>query len=332
MIPVFYTPKPAWGPQVEHIIEMVGRVSAFDEMSGRAAELRRDAQIASVHASTAIEGNTLTLPQVEEVAAGREVPAPPREIQEVVNGLAANAELGTLDPWNVDDFLRAHALLTDGLVKESGQFRTVDVQIVNRYGEVLHSGSSIEKVPRLIQELLEWGSKSEDHPLIVSSAVHFLIEYIHPFRDGNGRIGRLWQALILSCWREIFASIPVDTAIRQNQLGYYRALQASHEDEIDAAPFIQYMLDTIEVALGSFENELLPWTRNVGMNVGMNVGIKDELLQMIIQSPAVTAEQMAQRLRKSARTVERYLAELKQEGRIAREGSRKAGRWVVIPQ
>ena len=124
----------------------------------------------------------------------------------------------------------------------------------------------------------------------------------------------------------------MDTAIRQNQLGYYRALHASREGGADAAPFIQYILDMIEEALGSFEDEVLPWTQNVGINVGMNVGTKDELLQMIIQAPAVTAEQMARRLGKSTRTIERYLAELKQEGRIAREGSRKAGRWVVIPQ
>ena len=198
MIPQFYTPQPEWPNRVERIIELVGRVSALEEIAHDPVELRRTNRLMSVHSSTAIEGNQLSLAQVQDVANGDPVLAPPRDVLEVENALATYDALDSFDPWNVDDFLRAHSLLTKSLVPEAGSFRTVDVDIVNAQGEVLHSGSRVEKVPRLISELLEWGSTSTDHPLVVSSATHFLIEHIHPFRDGNGRIGRLWQTLVLS--------------------------------------------------------------------------------------------------------------------------------------
>jgi Fic family protein len=249
MIPEFYTKNPGWPDRIDQIVELVGRVSGFDDMSGDSVELRHRNRISSVHSSTAIEGNRLTAAQVEAVADGEMVLAPPRDVKEVENALMAYDALPTLDPWQVSDFLRAHGLLTAGLVTETGAFRTVDVEIVNADGDVLHTGSRVEKVPRLVAELLAWGSSSTDHPLIVSSAVHFLIEYIHPFRDGNGRIGRLWQTLILSRWQPVFAWMPVESLIRAHQADYYRALQASHEPEIDAAVFIDYMLNMIDASL-----------------------------------------------------------------------------------
>lgn len=158
-----------------------------------------------MHSSTAIDGNGLTLAQVTDVAMGEPVVAPPREVREVENALAAYDAIDDLDPWSVDDFRRAHGLLTAGLVTESGAFRTVDVEIVHPDGTVLRTGSRVAKVPGLVAELFVWGRESTDHPLIVSSATHIMIEHIHPLRDGNGRIGRLWQTLMLSRWRPILA-------------------------------------------------------------------------------------------------------------------------------
>jgi Fic family protein len=158
VIPDFCTPDPAWSGQVERIAELLGRISAVEELSGRAPELRRANRINSVHSSTAIEGNELSLSQVEDVASGQPVLAPPRAVREVENALAAYDALPGLDPWSADDFLRAHGLLTAGLIRESGAFRTARVDIVNDAGEVLHSGSRAEKVPRLVGELLEWGT------------------------------------------------------------------------------------------------------------------------------------------------------------------------------
>lgn len=264
MIPDFYTPQPHWTEQTERAIELLGRVSVFEELSGRALELRRTNRINSVHSSTAIEGNELTLTQVAALADGEPVYAPPRAVKEVENALAAYDALESLDPWSVDDFLRAHGLLTNGLIREAGKFRTVDVEIVGAGGVVLHTGSRAEKVPRLVRELLEWARESRDHPLIVSSATHFMLEHIHPFRDGDGRIGRLWQTLILSLWRPVFDWMPTESIIRLHQNRYYDALQASREPEIDAAPFISFMLDVIVESLEQYESRAHASVSDVG--------------------------------------------------------------------
>ena len=330
MIPEFYVPRLDWPERIEQIVEILGRASAVEELSGRAPELRRTNRIGSVHSSTAIEGNRLTLAQVEDTANGEPVFAPPREVKEVENALAAYDALDDLDPWSVDDFLRAHEVLTAGLVNESGAFRTVEVEIVHPDGTVLHTGSKAGKVPRLVAELLEWGRGSADHPLIVSSATHFLIEHIHPFRDGNGRIGRLWQTLILSRWRPLFAWMPTETLIRQRQQGYCQALQASREPEIDAAVFIDYMLGVIGASLTAYETRARSEVDDVGVNVGANVGVTEAILLLLRVEPTLSAAAIADRLGRTSRTIERHLTGLKAAGRVRREGPAKAGRWIVV--
>lgn len=192
--------------------------------------------------------------------------------------------------------------------------------------EVLHTGSRATKVPRLISELFEWAGASTEHPLIVSSAVHFMIEHIHPFRDGNGRAGRLWQTLILSRWRQIFAWMPTETLIRKHQQGYYDALQASREPEIDAAPFIGYMLEVVSESLVEYETRSALAMPDVGANVGAN----ERLVALLRADPSLSAAAIAAQLGKTSRTIERHLADLKAAGRLRREGPTKTGRWVVI--
>ena len=328
MIPEFYSRRPEWADRIERIVESLGRIGVLEERSGQALELRRSNRIGSVHSSTAIEGNRLTLAQVEALADGLPVHAAPREVLEVANARAAYDALPELDPLRVDDLLRAHGLLTAGLQPEAGEFRTVEVEIVGVDGTVLHTGSRVEKVPRLVGELLEWAAGSSDHPVVVSSAVHFLIEHIHPFRDGNGRIGRLWQTLILSRWRSAFAWMPTETMIRRNQGAYYRALQASREPEIDAAPFFEYMLDVIGESLGEYEAQAR--RQDVGVNVGINVGVKARLIDLLRSDSTLSAAALAGLLGKTARTVERHLSQLKAEGRVRRVGPPKTGRWVVV--
>ena len=326
MIPDFYTSHPEWPGRAERIVELLGRVAATEELSGRTLELRRTNRLGAVHSSTAIEGNELTLSQVAEVANGEPVLAPPREVREVENALAAYDALDSLDPWSVDDFLVAHRLLTAGLITESGVFRSVEVDIVNAHDEVIHTGSRADKAPRLVRELFEWGQSSTDHPLVVASATHFLIEHIHPFRDGNGRIGRLWQTLILSRWRPVFAWMPTESLIRKNQAGYYQALQDSRDPVIDAALFIDYMLDVVTQSLELYQAQALANT-----DVGVNVGVNEAILAALVADPTLTAAALAARLGATKRTIERHLAELKAAGRLRREGAPKNGRWMVVP-
>lgn len=332
MIPEFFTPNPQWRDQIDTIVELVGRIGVYEQFSAGAVELRRRNRVLAVSSSTAIEGNTLSLAQVEAIANGEPVFAPPREVLENQNALAAYAALDDLDPWSVPDLLRAHAILTGGLVAESGAFRTVGVDIVNPEGQILHSGSSPEKVPRLVAELLEWCRTSNHHPLVVSSAVHYLLEHIHPFRDGNGRIGRLWQTLILSRWRPLFTSVPVESLIRENQAGYYLALQASHDPEIDAAPFIDYMLAIITQTLTEYERQVQRSTKLDEVNDEGNDDLNERLLAVLRQHPQWSAERIGRRLGVSTRTVQRHRNQLRDMGRIRHTGPAKTGRWEVQDQ
>ncbi|MFT3797952.1 Fic family protein [Microbacterium sp.] len=326
MIPDFYTHREEWPALIEQIVELLGRVSALEALSERGLELRRMNRIGSVHSSTAIEGNALSLAAVGRIASGGAVFGPQRDIQEVENAFAAYDALETLDPWNVDDFVRAHGLLTRGLISEAGAFRTVDVDVVGPAGDVLHTGSRHEKVPRLVSELLEWVASADDHPIIVSSAVHFLIEHIHPFRDGNGRIGRLWQTLILSRWRPLFAWTPTETLVRRSQEGYYSALQRSRVPEIDAASFISYMIDIILRSLHEYELQSISSVTDGGRNGGRNAAV----LAVLLGDPTLTAVELADVLGTSSRTIDRTLQSLKASGLLRREGSTKSGRWIVV--
>lgn len=332
MIPSFFTPDPQWREQIDAIVELVGRIGAFEQLSSRAVELRRRNRVLAVSSSTAIEGNTLSFAQVEAIANGERVFAAPREVLENQNALAAYAALDDLDPWSVPDLLRAHAILTGGLVAESGAFRTVEVDIVNPIGEVLHSGSRSAKVPRLVAELLEWGKTSHDHPLIVSSSVHYLLEHIHPFRDGNGRIGRLWQTLILSTWRPLFTGVPIESMIHEHQAGYYQALQASHDPDVDAAPFIDYMLTIITRTLGEYERQVQPGPHTDDANGEANDDLNHRLLTVLREHPQWSAERISAHLGVSPRTVQRHRNLLRDAGRIRHIGPAKTGYWEVLDQ
>ncbi|NLY40130.1 MAG: Fic family protein, partial [Desulfovibrionales bacterium] len=240
-----YSEDPKWYELIGNIHALLERVKISEEQSSDVLHLRKLSRILSIHASTAIEGNRLTVSQVTDVINGKPVWGPPKDIKEVQNAWQAYNRMEAYDPWSVRDLLGAHAALTEALVDESGQFRTVGVAVVRNDGVVLHQGSPAKDVPALVAQLLEWGQESSAHPLITSSVVHYMLEYIHPFRDGNGRIGRLWQSLILCRWNPLFAWMPIETLVHYNQMYYYKALQDSHKDGRDCRPFINFMLGAI---------------------------------------------------------------------------------------
>ncbi|MDR1294933.1 MAG: Fic family protein [Bifidobacteriaceae bacterium] len=331
MIPEFFRVDPSWDEQIERIVAAVERVAAIEGTAADTPTLRRATRVGAVHSSVVIEGNRLSPVEAVAVANGDVVLAPQRDVEELRNALAAYELVDRLDPWSVGDLLEAHRVLTTGLVAEAGAFRTVDVEIVNPFGDVIHTGSRHAKVPRLVAELLEWGRACEHHPLVVSGAVHFLIEHIHPFRDGNGRIGRLWQTLILTRWEPLFAWTPTETLIAAHQSGYYEALQASRDPDIDAAPFISFMLGVIGDALRGYEDAA---TRHVGINVGTHGAAERDpaevVLRLITADPHITAAGLAARMGLTARHVERLIKRLRDEGRLVRVGSRKAGQWRTV--
>ena len=233
--------------QVAEIAELVGKISATFSLSINPT-LRRSNRIRTIHGSLAIEQNTLSLEQVTAVLNVKHVLAPPKDIAEVKNAYEIYERLDKLDPYSVDDLLTAHNIMTRGLVEESGMFRTRPVGVVDREGHILHFGTLPQYVPDLVMELLDWAKNSKVHTLIRSCVFHYEFELIHPFADGNGRVGRLWHTLLLSKWNSAFAWLPVESIIHDRQQEYYEAINASN-DAGESTVFIEFMLSAIKASL-----------------------------------------------------------------------------------
>lgn len=232
---------------VAEIAELVGKLTSTNQLSANPT-LRRTNRIRTIHGSLAIEQNTLTLEQVTAVLNGKQVLAPPKDIAEVKNAYEIYERLDELDPYSVDDLLTAHSIMTRGLVDESGVFRSKPVGVVDQEGHVLHFGTLPQYVPNLVMELLDWVKSSDVHMLIRSCVFHYEFELIHPFADGNGRVGRLWHTLLLSKWNPAFAWLPVESIIHDRQQEYYAAINASN-DAGESTVFIEFMLSAIKASL-----------------------------------------------------------------------------------
>ena len=233
--------------EVAEISELTGRLSAHDHLSSN-PNLRRTNRIRTIHGSLAIEQNTLSLEQVTAVLNGKHVLAPPKDIAEVKKAYEIYERLDELDPYSADDLLTAHGILTCGLVEESGMFRTRPVGVVDQEGHILHFGTLPQYVPDLVMELLDWAKHSDLHMLIRSCVFHYELELIHPFADGNGRVGRLWHTLLLSKWNPVFAWLPVESIIHDHQQEYYDAINTSN-DAGESTAFIEFMFSAIKASL-----------------------------------------------------------------------------------
>jgi Fic family protein len=241
-----YIPPFTITPEIVHLIseisESLGGFSVTNP-SELAPLLRRGNRLRSIQASLAIENNTLTLEQVTAIINGKRVLGHPREIQEVKNTFATYEMLEKLNPLSIKDLLKAHEILMAALVDESGRFRSGGVGIM-KGREVVHIAPPPARVSALMHDLFAWIKDTDVHPLIASSVFHYEFEFIHPFSDGNGRMGRLWQALILRRWRPILAYLPVETVIRNRQEEYYHVLGRS-DQQADSTAFVEFMLNAI---------------------------------------------------------------------------------------
>ena len=231
---------------VAEISELVGRLSAQSE-STQTPQLRRGNRIRTIQASLAIENNTLSVEQVTAVLEGRRVLGLPREIQEVRNAFAAYEAMPGWHCASRTHLLSAHGLLMHGLLDDAGLFRRSDVGIY-RGDRLLHMAPPQSRVSQLMDDLLGWLSSTQLHPLIASCVFHYEFEFIHPFADGNGRMGRLWQTLMLSQWRPVMAWLPVETVICEQQQAYYAALSAA-DQHAEATPFVEFMLQALHQSL-----------------------------------------------------------------------------------
>jgi Fic family protein len=224
------------------IVEAATRLELGTDFT-RDIRLHRENRLRTIHSSLAIEGNALSLGDVTAVLDGKLVAGRQEEIKEVKNAYEAYDKIMTFDPYAVKDFLKAHQLMTQGLITEAGRFRSGDAGVF-RGDAVVHIGARPQLVPRLIEELLGWAKKSELHAVMKSAILHYEIETIHPFADGNGRMGRLWQTLLLAKWNMIFAWLPMESVLYENREGYYQAITDARNVS-DSGVFIEFTLSAL---------------------------------------------------------------------------------------
>lgn len=232
---------PAMLRLVSTISEVVGRLSVLEEEKN--LRLRRANRIRTIQGSLAIEGNTLSEEQVTAILEGKRVIAPPKEILEVRNAIRAYEQFETWKATSEKDLLKAHAVLMTGLVDDAGSYRKGNVGVMNG-DQVVHMAPPANRVKNLMGDLFGWLANTEEPLLIASSVFHYEFEFIHPFSDGNGRMGRLWQTLILNQWNPLFANLPVESMVHEHQSEYYQAINLSSKTT-DSAPFIEFMLQMI---------------------------------------------------------------------------------------
>lgn len=223
-------------------------------------QLRRKNRIRTIQASLAIENNTLTVEQVTAVLEGKQVLGLPQEIQEVRNAFTAYEKMPGWRFTALNDLLEAHQCLMQGLADDAGQLRSKGVGIYQG-NQLVHMAPPAQRIPALMNDLLHWLAHTKENPLISSCVFHYEFEFIHPFSDGNGRMGRLWQTLILSQWRSQFAYLPVETLIKARQAEYYRVLGEA-DQQAEATPFISFMLSVIHQALSEAINLSLEKTES----------------------------------------------------------------------
>ncbi len=231
---------------IAEISEQVGRIIVLQEGT-ISPHLRRENRIRTIHSSLAIEHNSLSLDQVTAILDGKRVLGNPNEIKEVQNAYESYELMLQLNLASVDDLLKAHKLMMNGLVPENGRFRSSSVGVFD--GEkLIHMAPPAEFVPEHIHNLFVWYQKSELHPLIKSSVFHYEFEFIHPFTDGNGRMGRMWHSLLLGKWKELFFWLPIEELIQSRQQEYYDALDVANK-QADSAGFVELMLEIIRDSL-----------------------------------------------------------------------------------
>ncbi|MCM2279602.1 MAG: Fic family protein [Oligoflexia bacterium] len=220
-------------------------------------QLRRQNTIKTIQGSLAIEGNTLSLEQMTAVFDKKRVIGPSKEILEVQNAVWLYERLGEFRPANERDFLKAHAILMKGLTLESGRYRSRAVGIL-KGSQVSHLAPPAKRVPELMAGLFSFLKKDKDLPELIRACVfHYELEFIHPFLDGNGRMGRFWQSVILVHHHPAFEFVPVESVIKARQAAYYRVLGQS-DRKGESTSFIEFTLLAIRDALRDFLEELRP--------------------------------------------------------------------------
>jgi Fic family protein len=237
------------------VAEKLGAVNA-QQLQFPRAELRKSNRIKTIQASLEIEGNTLSVDQITDLMNNKKIIGPAKDILEVKNAIHTYQKLETFKPYQLTSFLNAHKGLMKGLIPTAGKFRSKGAGIL-KGDQLTHLAPPANRVMPLMKELFDYLKKDPDPLLIKSCVFHYEMEFIHPFADGNGRMGRLWQTVILNQYNPVFAYLPVETLIKHKQREYYTALNRS-DTAGESTPFLLFMLQTIDEALRELLAERRP--------------------------------------------------------------------------
>ncbi len=307
--------------------------------------LRKANRIKTIHSSLAIEGNTLSEDEVRDILDGKTVVAPIRQIQEVKNAIQTYELYPTLDAFKEKDLLKAHGVMMQALIDDAGRYRRGGVGVFGEKG-LVHLAPPADRVPILMGDLFNWLKNAKDHLLIRSCVFHYEFEFIHPFIDGNGRTGRLWQSLILGKLHPLFEHLPVENMVYANQQAYYDAIVASTTAG-QSGPFIDFMLGEIYQTLKAHQGEPLPnkvqdkvpnideefgakFGKEFGVKFGVKFGVNEKRVLLLLDSnPAISATEIAEKTGLSKRGIEKQIKKFRDLEIIIRKGSDKNGLWVV---
>ena len=289
--------------------------------------LRKINHIRTIRGTTAIEGNTLTEAQITDILLGKRVVGPQREIDEVKGAHAAYEAIESFNPYSMDDLLKAHGLMTKGLVDRPGKFRNCNVGVIDGAGNVVHMAPPFANVPSLVKDLFAWLADSEAPVLIKSCVFHYEFEFIHPFPDGNGRTGRFWQTALLGSWRNEFYGAPVENIVWAHQQEYYQAIRASTAAG-ECGPFIDFMLDKILRTLKAKGKAYEATDKKSSQKSSQKSGQK--ILSIMKSMPDITMAEIANATGLSVAGVKKNIRKLKDANLIRRVGPDKGGHWEVI--
>jgi Fic family protein len=231
---------------IASISEKIGEVNAA-YLYRPPTELRKKNKIKTIQSSLEIEGNSLSLDQVTAILNNKRIIAPQKDILEVKNAIKVYDNLSQFNPTSITSFCKAHAILMDGLIENPGKIRTKSVGII-KGATVTHVAPPGNIVRSLIKNLFDYLKKDKDLILIKSCVFHYEMEFIHPFMDGNGRMGRLWQTLILRQYSPVFEFLPIESLIKARQSDYYKVLGES-DNKGESTEFIEFMLQNINESL-----------------------------------------------------------------------------------
>ena len=304
--------------------------------------LRKVNRIKTIHSSLAIEGNTLSEEEVRDIIDGKNVVAPIRQIQEVKNAIKTYELYPTLDAFNEKDLLKAHGVMMEALVDDAGRYRSGGVGVFGEKG-LVHLAPPADRVPLLMSDLFGWLKRSKDHLLIRSCVFHYEFEFIHPFIDGNGRTGRLWQSLILGKLHPLFEHLPVENMVYANQRQYYDAITAS-SNAGQSGLFIDFMLNEIYKTLKEHQGEPLSDRQPDKVPNKVPNKVPDKLrmkypelseatwnvYQELKADAHASAGAVGNRLGISDRMVRKHISVLRDAAIIERIGGNKTGYWKIL--